>query len=187
MSSFDRKVIAASKNAPQSLQTVMQAINKVFIQEIPKPNMKDIKMIKIQCKRLAGRTDVVGNTIFKFNKDGIATVPDVGRTRDDVDLICRKNGVSLVEDKVDDSDLLNVPTITPVMEVTPVIKEIDQEVLFKDESEPTPIQSESQEVSGLSEASSESGSEEGSEKSDESSKEEPKVSKKTKSTKSKLS
>ena len=52
--------------------------------------------MKAKCKRLAGRTQVVGSTAFEFNADGICDVVLRGRggVVEDFKNLCKLNGVS---------------------------------------------------------------------------------------------
>ena len=51
--------------------------------------------MKAKCKRLAGRTHVVGGTAFEFDGDGICTVVPKGRGSivEDFKNLCKLNGV----------------------------------------------------------------------------------------------
>ena len=57
-------------------------------------------VLRAQCKRMAQRTLVVGNTVFAFNKDGVAEVRDVGNTRVDYGMLIKRPGVSALENAV---------------------------------------------------------------------------------------
>lgn len=50
-------------------------------------------MLKARCKRLAGRSKVLGNVSFSFNGEGICEVPDQGNNRIWFEQLCRMNGV----------------------------------------------------------------------------------------------
>jgi hypothetical protein len=50
-------------------------------------------MLKAQCKRLAKRVHVIGNTVFRFDAEGICRVVDQGFNASDFDMLCKQHGV----------------------------------------------------------------------------------------------
>lgn len=83
-------------------------------------------MRKAYCKRLAGRETVIGNTVFKFDKDGICKFKNtyVSTCFEDFDKLCQMNGVK---------DITNEPTEPVVQETKPVenLQKITNEVLVQ--------------------------------------------------------
>ena len=55
-------------------------------------------MLKAKCPRLAGRSTVLGNTVFAFDKDGVCSVLDQGNARVDYELLLQQNGVQKFEE-----------------------------------------------------------------------------------------
>lgn len=51
-----------------------------------------IKVLRAQYKPLAGRTDVINNTLFVFDKNGITRVLDQGNTRNDFNVLLGRHG-----------------------------------------------------------------------------------------------
>jgi hypothetical protein len=56
--------------------------------------VKPIPELIAYCKRLASRNITVGNTLFKFNKNGRTSVLDLGNNRLDYAILLRMNGVT---------------------------------------------------------------------------------------------
>ncbi len=55
-------------------------------------------MLKAYCKRLSGRTVVIGATVFKFNEQGMSEVINNGRNQPDFDALMKMHGM---EDRCD--------------------------------------------------------------------------------------
>lgn len=58
-----------------------------------KPALK-INYLTAYCKRLANRTHVIGNTVFKFDKNGKTEVADLGNNRLNYEHLLKMNGVT---------------------------------------------------------------------------------------------
>lgn len=62
-------------------------------------------MLKAKCIRLSGHNLVIGNTVFSFDKDGLAETPDLGNARYDFEALLKLHGVHvfdpLATDKVE--------------------------------------------------------------------------------------
>jgi len=59
---------------------------------------KEGPMLRAQCKRLAGRSTVVGGTVFTFNDEGVCSVIDQANAKVDFETLCAQNGVSVYTD-----------------------------------------------------------------------------------------
>lgn len=55
-----------------------------------------VPMLLARCKRLAGRTKIVGHTVFKFNAMGICHARDVGTAASDFKALIRLNGIERI-------------------------------------------------------------------------------------------
>ena len=84
-------------------------------------------ILKAKCKRLAGRTIVVNNTVFSFDDEGVCSAPDVGDTRTDFRILLKMNGVTEVVETVEEQP-------TPAAEV----KVPDPAPVKKEEKAPAP-------------------------------------------------
>jgi hypothetical protein len=66
------------------------------MQEAPKAVIEGGPMLKARCKRLAGRSKILGNVSFSFNGEGICEVPDQGNNRIWFLEMCKTNGVEMI-------------------------------------------------------------------------------------------
>lgn len=55
--------------------------------------MMNAKILKAQCKRMAGRATIIGNTAFKFDRNGICRIANEANVSLDFKVLCRQNGV----------------------------------------------------------------------------------------------
>lgn len=87
---------------PKSVYEVLSTLAKTD-EAVAKGNKtmskKKTQILKAECKRLAGRTIVVNNTVFSFNDDGVSEVENFGNVSLDFKVLLRMNGVSEIIDK----------------------------------------------------------------------------------------
>lgn len=85
-------------------------------------NMAPSQMLAAQCKRLAGRSTVIGNTVFAFDKDGICRVINHSNVIYDFAILLRQNGVIVLDPitlrpldpTVDGDPVVEAPEVPPV-------------------------------------------------------------------------
>ena len=112
---------AAAKN-PRSPAQAAMSVAKNFTQPtkpgyFTEENMSKTQLLVAQCKRLAGRATVIGNTVFTFDKNGIARIISQANNVYDFNVLLRQNGV--VQLDADTLQPLDVTAPDPIVE--PVI------------------------------------------------------------------
>lgn len=105
-----RKTLSES---PKTSGQLMEALAKKFTQPSRPGYSNEGPMLKARCPRLAGRTHVIGNTVFPFDKHGICRIPDAGNNRLDYEVLLQQNGVTPWEDPVATEGALPAPAPEP--------------------------------------------------------------------------
>jgi hypothetical protein len=77
------------------------------------------KMLKARCERLTGRSTVIGNTVFAFDKDGVCNVLDQGNARVDFEILLQQNGVR----PFDVAPVVAAPVVAAPVVAAPVVAE----------------------------------------------------------------
>lgn len=95
----------AVKNTASSGGKNSSQVTSAFLRSSFEPNKRENftegnmrKMLKARCERLTGRSTVIGNTAFAFDKDGVCSVLDQGNARVDFELLLQQNGVRPFEE-----------------------------------------------------------------------------------------
>lgn len=101
---FNGKIAGAIRNAangtPKNYAQVSNSFLKAAFDTPKRGYFTEGPMLKAKSMRLAGKSTVVGNTVFSFDKEGICKVIDQGNARLDFEVLIQQNGVQKVEDVV---------------------------------------------------------------------------------------
>lgn len=98
---WDRRQARNTNATPKSLYDTTKALRQALFDETLNGNFTEGKMLKARSKRFAETNQLIGNTVFKFNKDGLTQVIDAGYARYDYEALLKLNGVSAVHDEVE--------------------------------------------------------------------------------------
>lgn len=97
-----RKLLTKTLCVPKSLHEVLSSLKKVQL-ELTINSVERERTLKVMCKRLANRMHVIGQSVFKFDVDGICIV-DLTRSPNaeaEYNALLRMNGVKKVLKKVE--------------------------------------------------------------------------------------
>jgi len=143
---YRRRMEKRRTTSPKSLMAAVQPLNAAQF-EPPKPAIYRGEIMKARCKRLTGRTVVVGNTAFKFDGNGICELKPRGRASEltDFRVLLGMNGVEEVVDPKPWETIspppavVTGPTIGADDPTVPVVRRLPPEPVTPDATPQAPI------------------------------------------------
>lgn len=118
--------------SPKHSGQLMSSLAKQFTAPTTPGYFREGPMLKAMCKRLAGRTTVIGNTVFTFDKAGICRIINQGNTALDYEFLLKQNGVHKLDD---DEKIIPRYPLSPAVEETPALPVFEVPVEDDDEVE----------------------------------------------------
>ena len=92
--------------SPKKVRDILSDLAKSDLAGIDSSKKADnsMKILKAHCLRFKEKNISINNTVFSFDKDGYCKAKDVGNTKLDFILLCKKNGVVEVVDEAEVAD-----------------------------------------------------------------------------------